>query len=119
MTRVFQVLSVGYDSNLMASRSLLLRNAGYAVEEAYSRHQALAMVRSDLHDVLLICHTVPLNERRTLISAVRKQRFLMPVLCVSMSDWSGTEDGCPVVSNTPSELLAAIDSAVKKTSARI
>lgn len=115
MARTFQILSVGYDRSLMKSRSLLLRSAGYSVEEAYSRHQALARVRSDAIDVLLICHTVPDNEKRALISAVRKQRLLIPILYISDNEFrSRDEDGCCEVSNAPEVLLAAIDSAVRE-----
>jgi len=115
MARNFQVLSVGLDRGLMTSRSLLLRTSGYAVHEALSRLQALTMVHSDLIDVLLICHTVPENEKQTLVSAVRKQRLLIPILCISESEFPGpSSDGCTVISNMPAELLAAIDSAVNE-----
>lgn len=115
MARVVQVLSVGYDRHLMLSRSLLLRNSGYEVTEAYSRHQALGLVRSEGCDLLLICHTVPDNEQRALISAVRKQRLLIPILCMSESDFLAAPlEGSIMVSNGPAELLAAIDSAVRQ-----
>src|SRR5215469_14657649 len=113
MARIVQVLSVGYDRNLMLSRSLLLRNSGYEVVEAHSRHQALVLVRSEVIDVVLICHTVPENEQRALISAVRKQRLKMPILCMTESDFlSAPIEGSMVVSNGPAELLAGIHSAV-------
>ena len=92
---------------------MVLRSAGYAVQEAYSRQQALVMACSDLVDVILICHTVPENEKQALVSAVRKQRSLIPVLCISDADFPPhIEHGCSVVSNTPDELLAIIHSAV-------
>lgn len=116
MARSFQVLSFGYDRNLMASRSLLLRDSGYVVQEAYSRHQALTLIRSDLIDILLICHTVPENETQVLISAVRKQRLLIPILYILETDYSASSrDGCIVTPSTPQELLAAIHAAVKET----
>lgn len=116
MASNFRILSFGYDRNLMASRSMLLRDSGYVVQEAYSRHQALTLIRSDLVDILLICHTVPENETRVLVSAVRKQRLLIPILYVQETDYSASsKDGCSVVSNTPGELLAAIHSAVDQT----
>ena len=119
MARSFQVLSVGYDRSLMKSRSLLLRNVGYVVTEAYSRHQALAQVRANSVDVMLICHTVPEAEKRALLSAVRKQRLLVSILCISGSDFLfSSGEGFTVVSNAPAELLAAIDAAVKEAPGR-
>lgn len=116
MLRNLQVLSVGYDRNLLVSRSLLLRSSGYTVTEAYSPHQALALVRSDVIDIMLICHTVTQDERRALVSAVRKQRRLIPILCVSDTDFHLPDgDGCRIVSNSPVELLSAFDSLVRES----
>lgn len=116
MAHNFQVLSFGYDRNLMASRSLLLRDSGFVVHEAFSRYQALSLTRSDLIDVLLICHTVPDNEAQVLVSAMRKQRLLIPILCIRETDyWASSRNGCIVASSTPQELLAAIRAAVKGT----
>ncbi|HEY6253339.1 MAG TPA: hypothetical protein VI685_25565 [Candidatus Angelobacter sp.] len=116
MARNFQVLSIGYDRALMATRSMLLRNSGYTVEEAFSRHQAMILARSDLIDVLLICHTVPEMEKLALVSAVRRQRLLMPILCISDSDYlAPSTDGYKVVANAPAELLAGVDCVLRET----
>jgi hypothetical protein len=50
---------VGYDPDLMIVRILILRRAGYVVEEVYERIAALSRAQSDSVDLLLICHTVP------------------------------------------------------------
>jgi hypothetical protein len=39
-----RILSVGKEPILMASRTLVLRNAGYGVEEAHTVDKALALV---------------------------------------------------------------------------
>lgn len=115
MARNFHVLSFGYDRSLMATRSLLLRDSGYVVQEAFSRQQALAQASSDLVDVLLICHTVPENESKALVSAVRKQRLMIPILCIGETDYSDPfKEGCTVIASTPQELLAAVHSAAKE-----
>ena len=117
MARVVQVLSVGYDRNLMLSRSLLC----CAIQAMRSRRRIRAIkpwpwLRAGCGDLLLICHTVLDNEKRALISAVRKQRHLIPILCMSESDFLPDPlEGATTVSNAPAELLAAIHAAAKKT----
>src|SRR5712692_5909697 len=59
MTSPPNILSVGTNPVLMASRSLILRGAGYLVEEAYSVDKAINVVEGDFPDAVLICHTVP------------------------------------------------------------
>jgi len=112
MPQPIRILSVGYDRNLMSSRSLLLRHAGYLVEEAYSRREAEEIARSDMIGLVLICHTVPEDEKAAIISAVRKQESLVPIICIADHDYYRLRaDDCSVVSNTPAELLAAVSSA--------
>jgi DNA-binding response OmpR family regulator len=82
MTTPPHILSVGKNPTLMSSRSLILRNAGYLVDEAYSVDKAINLVEADAIDAVLICHTVSRNDQQALISTVRKKRRLMPVLCV-------------------------------------
>jgi len=111
MAQPIRILSVGYDRNLMSSRSLLLRSAGYLVEEAYSRDDAIAIACSDMIGLVLVCHTVPEDEKAAIISAVRKQESLVPIICIADHDYYQLRaDACSVVSNTPAELLAAVSS---------
>ena len=112
MPQFVRILSVGYDRNLMSSRSLLLHHAGYLVEEAYSRSEAEEIARSDMIGLVLICHTVPEEEKAAIISTVREQESLVPVICIADRDYYQVRaDACHVVANTPAELLAAVNSA--------
>jgi CheY-like chemotaxis protein len=47
MTISPRLLSVGNDPILMASRTLLLRGAGYSVAEAITAEQAIILVEED------------------------------------------------------------------------
>jgi CheY-like chemotaxis protein len=75
-----RILSVGKDKTLMASRTLLLSNSGYAVEESHSLEKAICFVEANSIDATVICHTVPQCDQGVLISAVREKRRLMPIL---------------------------------------
>lgn len=113
MTQSTKILSIGRDRQLMASRSLVLRHAGYTVQEVYTSRQAVELARSDLVDLILICHTLSDLERHLLIARIRTQRRPVPILCLRDSDYStGSVDGCKLVSSAPAELVAAVGSAV-------
>src|SRR3977135_1353731 len=82
MTTPPHILSVGANPNLMASRSLILRNAGYLVQEAYTVDKAINLVEQDSIDVARNCHTIPKTQQNLLISTIRTKRRLMPILCI-------------------------------------
>lgn len=111
------ILSVGKDPMLMSSRTLILLNAGYAVQEAFTLDKAKGLVDSDSIDVTLLCHTVPERDQRLLIYLVREKRKLMPILCIRAYDDQSVPRTCIPVSNEPEALLQALKSAVQSPGA--
>jgi DNA-binding response OmpR family regulator len=107
-----RILSVGKEPILMASRTLVLRNAGYGVEEAHTVDKALALVEADSIDLTVICHTVPRSEQAVLISFVREKRRLMPILCIRSLAIELPPRTCISVQNEPVALLNAIKLAI-------
>jgi CheY-like chemotaxis protein len=97
----------------MITRTLLLRGAGYTVDEAYEKAAALSRAQCDSVDALLICHSVPQTERRWLIARVRGKRKLMPILCLTVGMDHLPDDGCTGVASDPEELLNALAQALK------
>lgn len=109
----FRILSVGKTKSLMVSRSMLLRHAGYGVEEAYSLREALRIADSVLLDAVLICHTIPTADRDSLISYIRERWKTLPIFCIDNTGVPPPIKRCHVVSNTPEELLAAVNAVVQ------
>jgi DNA-binding response OmpR family regulator len=103
-----RILSVGKDKTLMASRTLLLSNSGYAVEEAHSLEKAISFVEADSIDATVICHTVPQCDQGVLISAVREKRRLMPILYIRSYAYETAPRTCVAVDNEPEALLKAL-----------
>jgi DNA-binding response OmpR family regulator len=108
MTTPPRILSVGNNPTLMSSRSLILRGAGFLVDEAYTVDKAIAMVEADSIDAVLICHTIPRNDQRQLISFVRQTRSLTPVLCIRSNAYEAAPRTCVAVDNEPEELLNTV-----------
>ena len=108
------ILSVGKDRHLMWSRSMILRTAGYSVDEAYTVEAAIKLVDQDSIDAMLICHTVPGREQNLLISTVRSQRRLMPILCIKAYVFETTPKTSIAVENDPDALLNALRQALNR-----
>jgi CheY-like chemotaxis protein len=106
------ILSVGSNPSLMASRTLILRAAGYRVEVAHTVGKAINLVAEDFIDAMLICHTVPRNDQQILISAARRKRPLMPILCLRSYAYESVAKTCIAVDNDPEALLNAVRKAV-------
>ena len=111
------ILSAGYDHLLMQSRSMLLRHAGFVVDEAYNPLGILGVIKTDSVDAVILCHTIPQGEQRWLISSMRKERRLLPIICIKESAFDSPQDGCLIASNEPEDLLAAIRSAIQRPQA--
>jgi len=111
MTTPPHILSVGANPTLMSSRSLILRSAGYLVEEAYTVGKAINLVAGDSIDAILICHTIPQDDQKVLISFVREKRRLMPVLCIRSNTYETAPRTCVAVDNDPEELLKSLKMA--------
>lgn len=112
MPHYTRILSVGNDHHLLPLRSMVLESAGFDVIEAYSVNDALRLAQSDAVDLVLICHTVPKQEQKRLIAAIRERRRLMPVLCVIAHDFAMAADNCIITDNAPQLLLDALHKAL-------
>jgi DNA-binding response OmpR family regulator len=108
MTPPPHILSVGNEATLMSSRTLILRGAGYLVDETYTVQKAITLVEADSIDAVLICHTIPIDEQRLLISVVRQKRRLMPVLCIRSHAYETAPRTCVAVDNEPEALLKTL-----------
>ncbi len=111
------ILSVGKDPGLMSSRTLLLLNAGYAVQEAHALDKAKDLVHSDSIDITLLCHTVPEGEKRILIALVREKRSLMPVIYIRSYRHESVPRTCIGVDNEPEALLQSLKSVIQSPGA--
>lgn len=77
------VLSVGSDSNVLNTRELILRSAGYIVVSALSIREAIYLFQGGDFDVAVLCHTLPVKDCERLTSAVRASGSRIPIACVS------------------------------------
>jgi len=111
----YEVLCVGKQPQLLALRDTVLRMEGYGVIDAYSAEEALRMFVSSDVDIVVICHSIPVQVRRWLVSAMKEARPLTPVIALHEAYDYVTEADLSVDQLAgPEVLLEAIAALLKK-----
>jgi DNA-binding response OmpR family regulator len=103
------ILSVGHASELLSTRSLHLRSAGYSVREENDCQRAMNRAMDDDIDLVLLCHSLYKGEVEFLVNTLAEKRRLLPVLCVRRSDSDMPHDDYAVRSSTPDLLLDQLE----------
>ena len=111
-TKEFRILSFGYEPVLMAVKALLLRKAGYQVQNTFSRENVMRHLDSGEFHLLIICHTVPSDEQNSLIGSVRTLRPGLRIVCLSSLPVVSQPDVCSVAATTAPEFLDDIQEAL-------
>jgi DNA-binding response OmpR family regulator len=109
------VLSVGFDSQLLATRNLVLQSAGYTVVRAFSLKAAADCFQTLDFDLVLLCQSIPTKEKDRLVSWIRVSGSRIPV--VSISEELCQKDGfaCVTVGSEPDALLSVIRKALSNS----
>ena len=79
------VLAVGFDPSLMTPRTLVLQSAGYVVIKAWSLEEAVDHFRSGDFDLVLMCHSVPVEDRERLSRLIRASGSSIPIVSIAGS----------------------------------
>ena len=108
------VLSVGLDPKLLNTRNLVLQSAGYSVVRAYSLEAAVGCFQTLDFDLVLLCQSIPAEEKNRLTSWIRASGSRIPVVSVSdrlRQDDAATHDDASTgvtVGSDPDALLWGI-----------
>lgn len=76
-----RILSVTYDPSLGATREMLFASAGFQVSSALTIGQAVRLGAAALFDLVVIGHSIPIEERELLLKELRN-RCSAPVLAL-------------------------------------
>jgi DNA-binding response OmpR family regulator len=77
------VLSAGKDSTLLALRNLVLQSAGYTVVSAFSHKELITRFMDGDFDLVVLCHSIPAEEREQVAEWIRRHSPSTPVIVVS------------------------------------
>lgn len=104
------ILNVGHDPTLVRTRSLLLQTAGYLVDSSCSTDDAVRRFCSGDFDLVVLCRSIPEEERRRLLHAIRDCGSSIPVIVVAAAAGPLGSDRLVdlTVSRHPVTFLAAV-----------
>lgn len=109
------ILTVGMDPMILSSRCSVLRIAGHTVVPASSIAKAVDAFPKASSDLVLLCHSVPLEDRDRLTAALRAISSRVPIYTVGALSYEterGITDG--LLSNSPQKLINQIKQAERK-----
>jgi len=78
----YLLLSVGCDPLLMGTRTGLLVEAGYSVVPSFTSRDAFQMFISRDIDLVIICHTIPEEEKNKLIASMKERNKRTPIVSI-------------------------------------
>jgi CheY-like chemotaxis protein len=108
------ILEVGHATELLRTRSLVLRSAGYEVLEERDTKHAFALAQSDQIDMVLLCHSLNRKEAAWLVRMLREERSMLPILCVVNNVTDEIPPGCWSSSSSPNELLDTLEEIMQQ-----
>jgi CheY-like chemotaxis protein len=110
------VLAVGRDAVLLEMRSKVLQAAGYTVIPELSLKKAVAKFREGDFGLVLLCHSIPGQDRERLTRLLREHTSRTPIVSVSASLSALDSFADATLGNDPKELLGGLrELLVKKT----
>lgn len=82
---MWRILSISRDAVLLASRSAVLRQAGYQVESAMEDDRALQIVSGSAIDAVVIGDCVVCEQRNQLADAIRAADERVPIIVLRLA----------------------------------
>lgn len=114
---VFVVLSVGRDFTLMKERRAALREAGFIVNSAATRGEALEKLIQGDFDLVLLCQSLGEDTGR-LAKAIARLSPSTPLVAVVESQHPVLGYGTHIVGNDPAEIVRKITDILAKEPAK-
>lgn len=115
------ILAVGQDSELLDTRSYILRSAGYEVDSVMSTDQAIQRFKNGDFDLVLLCHSIPVEEREWIRATVHASSPRTPVVSIASVFWVFSEHpdlaADMTINGAPEKLLRGISDVLAEASA--
>jgi len=110
-------LHFGTDVILLSTRTQVLRLAGFMVVPVSGLAEAKELRRAGDFDLVLMCHSVPAELRRSMVDFVRLHRPSVPVVLIAPAYES--EDSVDAIINTePDKLIIALPEILNASRSR-
>ena len=109
------ILAVGQDPTVLSTRCSILRSAGHLVRSSSSIAEAIDLFEDLDFDLVLLCHSIPVEDRDRLTRLIRSTGSRIPIYTVASaaSDFeAGGADG--TVSCRPELLIKQLDAVLRR-----
>ena len=104
------ILSAGRDYDLLRLRNAVLKTRDYTVVAAVTTAEVLSKFHEGDFDLVLLCHTIPLEDQKTISDAVHSASPSTPVLAVTRSGEISPYSDL-LVENNPDAILSSLNAA--------
>jgi len=114
------ILSISYDAELLTLREAFLKTQGYEVRSVMSIEEALLLASVQHFDALIVGHSVPLEDKKKLVTAVKDLWPRLPVLSVAVDPGvrETVADASVLGSAGPDALMGALDRLILENPVR-
>ncbi len=109
-----RILSVSYDSSLLATRAMVLEHGPFVVISVLTCAEALQKCEEGLFDLLILGHSVPRSDKLQMIQRFRKHG-VAPVLSLMRPGQSSVaEADFETFSDDPGQLISTVVNILAK-----
>lgn len=116
MLNATTILSAGRDELLLSTRTAVLQSQGYNVVQAVTFREIVEYLLAESIDLVVLCHSIPLEERGKVVCLVQNQARFTPVLTVSAFEGQSEPPGTVRVRNRPQDILDAVAKMTNRNS---
>lgn len=104
----FVILSAGRDSDLLKKRNSALAAMGYKVATAFDPGEIVDKLLNGDFDLVLLCHSMPADDRHRLAHIVSRYTPSTPVVLISEDISDSGESGLKALKCPPDRILDVV-----------
>ena len=108
----YLILSAGRDPDLLKRRNAALMAEGYKVASAWHSCEIVEKLLNGDFDLVLLCHSIPEEDRRRLANIVSSYTPSTPVILISASQRDVLRMVPQAVNCSPEQVMAAVRSSL-------
>jgi len=116
---LFHLLSIGADPSVLATRSDVLKRAGYLVSTASSEISARQVMKEAGFDLVVVCHSLTLADRRKVIQAAQESARRPKIIAIHREEREAAADASVHSLDGPDRLLEVIAEVLGEGTQRI
>jgi CheY-like chemotaxis protein len=113
------VLAVGYDPVLLETRSQVLEGAGYTVVVIRSLKRAVTEFLEGDFDLIVLCHSIPQDDRQRFADLIRGHSPRTPIAFVSSSLGQYDASADLTIESNPTDLLSGLRELLSRNQKRL